>query len=49
MNGFTINKEKEKKQVYNWLTHKLADQSRKVLEKKKEDWKTRKEISRNER
>lgn len=32
-----INRETEKGQVKNWLTHKLADQSRKILKEKKRD------------
>lgn len=39
MNGIGIEREKEKKQVYNWLTHKLADQSRKILKEKGDRWK----------
>ncbi len=34
MNGFVINKGKEKKQVYNWLTNKLSEQSIKIIKEK---------------
>ncbi len=47
MNGITINKKKEKKEVQTWLGNKLIAQSREIMKKKREDWKNRKEISRN--
>lgn len=34
MNDFVINRSKEKKQVYNWLTNKLRQQSINIIQEK---------------
>ena len=46
MNGFNINEMRNDKETYCLLMYKVRVQSKEILEKKKEDWKARKEISR---